>query len=297
MAKYSIWIVSPPNYPHSRAFEEIALSLNYALQELGHQSKIVTSSYDTHGITIVLGAHLLPHAAHYLRDLPDNLIFYNLEQITPGSPWLSSDYIRLLRGSYAQANIRSRGNLQVWDYSQANIAELKKHRINASLCGVGYAPPLTRIENVIDPDIDVLFVGSMNQRRSVIITALSLLGFKVFHAYNSYGIARDALIARAKIVLNLHFYESKVFEIVRCSYLLANRKCVVSEVGMDSELEETFVGALEFCGYGDIVNACTALINNPERRAELAQRGFEIFSAQKQSALLAPLLTHEEKIA
>ena len=38
-------------------------------------------------------------------------------------------------------------------------------------------------------------------------------------------------IARSKIVLNLHQYDAQVFEIVRVSYLLANRRAVVSERG------------------------------------------------------------------
>jgi hypothetical protein len=68
-------------------------------------------------------------------------------------------------------------------------------------------------------------------------------GLRVESAFGCYGEERDALIARARIVLNVHYYESKVFEVVRVSYLLANRKCVLSESGSDIDLEAPSPGA------------------------------------------------------
>ena len=59
------------------------------------------------------------------------------------------------------------------------------------------------------------------------------------HPFNAYGGKRDALIARAKVVLNIHYYAAQVFEIVRVSYLLANSKAVVTEIGPDTDLDET----------------------------------------------------------
>src|SRR5882757_7796130 len=41
MSRYSIWIVSPPNYIHSQAFDEVALSLNAAFRALGLECEIV----------------------------------------------------------------------------------------------------------------------------------------------------------------------------------------------------------------------------------------------------------------
>lgn len=44
MKNYRIWIVSPSRYIHSHAFDEIALSLNCAFRELGHDVPIVRDS-------------------------------------------------------------------------------------------------------------------------------------------------------------------------------------------------------------------------------------------------------------
>lgn len=274
---YTIWVVSPVNYRHSRAFNEVAECLRAAFVELGHEASIVYSSFECQGRTVVLGAHLLNSIP--APDIPMDLIIWNLEQIFPGSPWLTNEYVELLRGGHEEFNFNSTNRkLEVWDYSQSNIDELKKLGIEAKLMPVGYMPCLTRIENVPNPDIDVLFVGSLNERRQKILDDLHSAGLKVLHAVNCYGLKRDSLIARAKIVLNVHFYESRVFEIVRCSYLMANRKCVVSESGEVS------------VPYDSIVSTCVDLVGNDFRREEMAQMGFESFSKEKQSVFLKEAL-------
>jgi hypothetical protein len=94
------------------------------------------------------------------------------------------------------------------------------------------------------------------------------------------------LIARAKLVLNLHFYQAKLFEIVRVSYLLANRTCVVSEAGLDTELETPFLGGVAFAGYGELAEACLRLLGNDAARERIAQRGFEQMRALSQIDML-----------
>ena len=43
------------------------------------------------------------------------------------------------------------------------------------------------------------------------------------------GIARNELIARSKIILNIHFYLSGILETPRVSYAVANKKFIISE--------------------------------------------------------------------
>jgi len=85
----TIWIVSPHNYPHSHAFDEIALALSAAFRALGRQVQIVRDPAGLADTTIVLGCNLMPN----VRPPPSGrLILFNLEQITPESTWLSSEY-------------------------------------------------------------------------------------------------------------------------------------------------------------------------------------------------------------
>src|SRR5262249_41733375 len=120
--EYSIWIVSPPGYIHSRCFEEVALALREAFAALGHDAPIVTDPAEANGQSIALGANLIPR----LGAAPANCILYNLEQIGDDCSWLTPAYIELLR------------NHRVWDYSSKNIEALAQYGIHASLCEIGY---------------------------------------------------------------------------------------------------------------------------------------------------------------
>ena len=89
---------------------------------------------------------------------------------------------------------------------------------------VGYVPELTRVAAAPAEDIDILFHGSMNERRNNVISQLRQAGLNAHTVFGMYGPARDALIARSKVVLNMHYYEANIFELVRVSYLLATAK-------------------------------------------------------------------------
>lgn len=275
MAAYSIWIVSPTGYIHSRCFDEVALGLREAFLALGHAARIVTSAADIEGQPIVLGANLL---AALKMEAPAGAILYNLEQISPESTWLSAEYLSLLKRH------------PVWDYSRRNIAMLAERDISAVLCGVGYVPALTRIQPAANKDLDVCFIGSINDRRRHVLQRLQGLGVKLAIGSGLYGADRDAVFSRSRIVLNLHFYEAQVLEIVRVSYLLANRICVVSETGRDPELEAPLADGVAFAPYQDLAQTCVALIGDDLARDQLAQRGFERFSAISQIAQLKAAL-------
>jgi hypothetical protein len=274
MTRYSIWVVSPPNYPHSQCFDEVAIGLQAAFRALSLEAGIVREPSQLGDITIVLGTNLLPFVTVPPRK---RIVLFNLEQITPGSSWLKGEYLSLL------------GRYPVWDYSERNIAELGRMGIRAQHCGIGYMPELTRIAP-LEEDIDVLFIGSSNERRIAVLKQIVDHGAKVVARFNVYGSARDGLIARSKIVLNLHFYESRVFEIVRVSYLLANRKCVVSEVGSDSRFESQFVPGIAFVPYHKIAEACSELVQDPVKRNALARSGFDRIVSLPQTEYLREAL-------
>jgi hypothetical protein len=272
---YCIWIVTPSGYPHSRCFEELALSLSEAFAELGFAAPVITDPYQARGTAIVLGANLLKS---WPGPVPDRMVLYNLEQVHLGSTWFDAAYLDLLKRH------------QVWDYSALNVAALARLGIHATLCGVGYTSGLTRIPLAFAQDIDVAFVGSLNPRRSQALQAMKNARLNVQAAVGVYGAERDALYARAKVVLNLHYHEAQVFEIVRVSYLLANRICVVSEVGLDQALENPFAKGVAFAPYGELVEACRFLVQRPDARRRIAGAGFEAFKSMPQAPMLKAAL-------
>jgi hypothetical protein len=270
-----IYIVSPENYIHSHAFDEHALSLHHAFRELGYTVPIIRNSREISGTPIVLGANLLPHLGGIC--LPVDSVLYNLEQIQQGSPWLKPDYMDLLR------------QYQVWDYSLKNIVALEDAGIKeVKLCRVGYVPELTRIPQLPEPeqDIDVLFYGSLNPRRREILTQLKEQGLRVEAFFGLYGLRRDSLIARAKMVINIHFYESKVMEIVRLAYLMANKKFIVSERGNDEDLEQPFEKGIILADYEALVDECLTYVADAGKRNRISATGHEAFRSHRQADFL-----------
>ena len=156
----TIWIVSPRDYSHSRAFDEVALALCAAFGALGHSASIVRDPAQLAGTTIVLGANLLLRRPRVRFPASARLILFKLEQITPNSPWIGEGYLALLK------------QYPVWDYSPRNIVELSQLGIAAVHCGIGYMPELTRIPRA-EQDVDVLFIGSTNARRLKVLNEIA----------------------------------------------------------------------------------------------------------------------------
>jgi hypothetical protein len=278
--KFAVVVVSPPGYPHSAAFDEVALTLEQGLLRLGHDAVITRALTGPDLVdrrAIILGAHLAPRAG---LALPPGSILYNLEQIDGASAWLTPALIDLYRRH------------PVWDYSATNADRLVARAVpRPQVVPLGYVPELQRVPaSPGGEDIDVLFYGSMNPRRQRVLDDLKRAGVRAQAVFGVYGAARDALIARSKLIINIHYYEAKVFEVVRVSYLLANRKVVVSERGADRQEEAAFEGAVAFAEYEGLVPTCLQLLADPAARAQRAAAGFDFFSALPEETFLAPAL-------
>ena len=111
---------------------------------------------------------------------------------------------------------------------------------------------MTRIKEN-ESQIDVLFYGSVNERRRKILHELHYK-CKLYCAFGVYGKELNELISQAKIVLNMHYYATAIHEITRTSYLMANKKFIISEYGDDAELERPYYGAIQFCKYENLVS-------------------------------------------
>ncbi|MDE3154301.1 MAG: hypothetical protein KGN76_04325 [Acidobacteriota bacterium] len=271
---FTIYVVSPPGYRHVLAFAEVANGLLQALGELGYRATLTQDPAAIEGRALVLAPHLIP-ASHWRP--PADAILYNFEQAADSSEWFTRAYLDLLRRH------------EVWDYSQANLEYLSSRGVTGQLVPVGYAPCLTRIQPAPE-DIDVLAYGALSDRRIAILDALRARGAKVRRLFDVYGEKRDRYIARARIVLNIHTYEARLFEIVRVSYLLANSRCVVSEEGTDASLEAPYREAVTFAPYEQLVDTTLALLADPAACTRRAAAGFEIFQGRAQRDFLREVL-------
>ncbi len=260
--RFAVCTISPLDYPHSQAFAEVAEALHLGLQALGHDSVQSTRLDNRRRRHLVFGANLLPR---YPVDVPDDAVLINLEQVSDDNAWMTPAYLDQLRRH------------RVWDYCASNLDALARRGVHAAQMPIGYLPQLSRIVADPSPDIDVLFYGSVGERRRRVLLALEEAGVNLHVAFNVYGPERDALIARSRLVLNLHHYGAQLFELVRVSYLLANRVCVVSERGQDRDLDAQFESAVRFADYDALVATCIALLGDPAACQRQAHHGFEHF--------------------
>jgi SAM-dependent methyltransferase len=283
MSRFQITLMRPLGFQHTEAFREIAESLQFGLRSIGHRAQIQENVFDASATNVLLGAHLLSPEQALL--VPPGSVLYNLEQL--GGP--------ILPPQFYEVAFRN----QVWDYSLRNVKKWEAMKCDRAPVHVplGYVPQLTRIRAAPTQDIDVLFYGSLNERRSLIVNALKEAGANVHVSFGVYGTDRDELIGRAKIVLNVHFYDEKIFEIVRVSYLLANAKAVVTECCDDPEMEEGLADAVLGLAYSSLVNGCLALLADEDGRRKLETRGFQWFSQRKESEILRKALESQARAA
>lgn len=266
MTDYAVVLLYPPGYEVVRAFADVAESVHWALIASGHNS--VTSHVPVTGRqNIVFGANNIEIVDF---ELEPNSIIYNLEWIADPNAWWINE-----------AFISAHKKYRVWDFCTHNVHEFKRFGITVEdILPIGYVPQLTKV-NHVEPEIDVLFVGSKNERRSKILNDLHNKGLRVCQLSNVYGHDRDSIIGRSKVVLNMQSMQPKIFEMVRVSYYLANRCAVVSEKSCNHSEYLEYEDAINFCSYNEMVDQTLELCFNSEKRLNLADKGFEVFRQHK----------------
>ncbi|MEQ1715201.1 MAG: tetratricopeptide repeat protein [Hyphomicrobium sp.] len=278
--KVHISIVAPAGNPHWQGFAKTAESFSQALAELGIETSLACNEMLEDRINIVFGAHLMSshEAAH---KIPAGSVIFNLEQISG----FGLDRYPVYK------NIVSR--FVVWDYSPRNIEKLKElsGKSNIVHINVGYTPNLTCVPQTADQTTDVLFYGSLNARRDAVLDEIRSYGINVKHLFNVYGKELDSEVANAKVVLNMHFYEDSIHEIVRTSYLMANRKAIVSECNLNTEIEPDILTAMRPVPYNALALTCKELVRNATERSLLEAAAFQSFSRRSQSRYLMEAIT------
>ena len=249
---FNICIIQPEGYIHSMAFLELAELINYSLIEIGHKSCISFNKIEHKARNIIIGVHLLN--TKEIPQIPIDTVILNTEQIfSDHTSWNSNIF------TWAK-------KFETWDYSDRNI--IKFEEIGApkvKLLNIGHQPELRRIVKSHTQEIDVLFYGSINDRRRKIIDELSKSGIKIKAVFGVYGRNRDELISKSKIVLNLHHYKSEIFEIVRIFYLLTNSKAVVGEVNATTSVDNHIKSGILPAKYEELVSTCLELLASPSK--------------------------------
>ena len=275
--RYNICLIKPDQYIHSLAFIELAELLLYSLQELGFEIQMQFNQLDDNARNILIGCHLLDTAL--IKSVPKSSIIINTEQIYADFTNWNLPIMEWVK------------HFETWDYSERNI--IKFHELGLERIKhlkIGFQKELVRIPKSSVQDIDVLFYGTMNERRITVVNLLKAAGLKVHTAFGIYGPERDQLISRSKIVLNNHFYHSHIFEIIRVFYLMTNSVAVVGEVNPSTSIDPIYLNGIYGVPYLDLHKACLELLEDSARRTKLRQNALETIQQFPQKKFTAELL-------
>jgi hypothetical protein len=276
MARFNICLVKPDNYIHSYAFLELGELLYFSLQELGHEVSFGFNNMEPSASNILIGCHLLDPS--FITQIPASTIILNTEQVYGETDWN--------KPIFAWAK-----HFQIWDYSPKNITKFNQLGIDRTkLLKIGFQRELARLDSSVPKEVDVLFYGSVNERRKVILDGLEAKGLKVKVLFGVYGKDRDEWIERSKVVINHHYYESQIFEIVRVFYLLTNSVAVVGEVNEATSIDAMYQDGILAAQYEDLVDSCVELVRNPQLRDQIQLKALQAISQYPQAPFTEEVL-------
>jgi len=274
-------IIRPSAGDHSGIFIEMAELLSFSIQELGNESLISMAEAKNGYQNIVIGIF---YGGDLWTNLPEGSIIINTEPL----------FARDATTNWSERLIELSLKYTVWDYDPRNLQILSELGVkNSRLLKFGYQKDLERIPFFPDTErpIDVLFYGSSNKRREDIFEQINSLGLAFTSIFGVYGNERDDYIARSKMVINVHFNETNVFEIVRIHYLLNNGVAIVVGVSLSASIEVSYLNCLVGVPYSELVQRGISLKENPNDLLDLRQKALNEFKKTPQTTYMQDLLS------
>jgi hypothetical protein len=193
------------------------------------------------------------------------VIIYQLEPLNKSHWWSEDHIIPILKDAD-----------EVWDYDLDNIKKLKSHGIDAKFKPFLYAEGLKRIKNSSEPDIDILFYGTLSDYRYKFLENINHYG-NLGTTVCAFALTEEILdefIGRSKIIIDLQLNDKEKFiqKQTRLYYALINNKCVLSEKSSRNYYGDLILEADN--NIDDVLNQATFLLttekwkdysNNSER--------------------------------
>lgn len=255
----------------TRHCDFVAQSIRHALQKIGVESSVIYAQPAT-------GYEDLPHfviCPQMFEQLPGLYVAFQMEQ-SVSTRWFTDAYLRMLENSFA-----------ILDYSVANIEALVDkglHRKQFFYLPLGYLPGYGAAPAGSDDVYDVVFYGDINndRRRGFIAALEKVCRVKVFN--DLFGEPLHAELAKARLVVNIHYYEGALLETTRLWECVSLGKLVVSERAVNMDENGDLAELVDFVDLNDVDGMAERvrywLANEPARRTRLkANRNL----AQRQS--------------
>ena len=174
--------------------------------------------------------------------LPGTYIAFQMEQ-SVSSRWFDENYLRTLENAYA-----------ILDYSTINIQFLQDKGL--SLKQINYTPisyiPEYGTTTQKQKEYDVLFYGDANNERRKEYLAAIQKKYKTKLIGNVFGEELYDEISKAKIIVNIHYYEGALLETTRIYECLSRDALIVSESSSDIANHKNLENIIDFTEIGDI---------------------------------------------
>jgi hypothetical protein len=153
---------------------------------------------------------------------------------------------------------------EVWDFSERNTTRWRGLRRAVHHVPTGYHSSMERFQPLPwnDRDVDIVFAGWMNARRQHVLDALARHGLKIVVLSTVYGPNRDKILARAKIAINMLYYEDGTFPVLRTAHCAANSIAAVSEIANEAPAW-TYPAPVP---YAHLVESCCDLLDGGEEK-------------------------------
>ena len=252
-----------PHWPRPFVFTEIALCLRDQLRAAGYESDHLVNEIDPDGVSIVfVPTHAWREATAQLD--PARTVLFNMEQLGSESPWSRGDYVDSLAG------------WTVADYHTANVEALRRTLGPAQRV---HEIPVVPGDGVVfaqgadhHPKVDVLFFGSENERRARIFEQLRATGLSVEVVVGAYAWELTPALQRARLVLHVHYYETRLFPVARMLQPVASGVPIVCETSVCPALNDWSGSGIVFADYDRLAQACVELLADPARQIEGVRR-------------------------
>lgn len=101
----------------------------------------------------------------------------------------------------------------------------------------------------------------MHKKRLAVLRELQLLGYRCTFLQGVYDPERTLMLRRSKLVLNVHYYDSRITETNRLFAALLAGSVVISEHGTD---DTPWRRAVVFVSYSELVSTCDKYLRQPQ---------------------------------
>lgn len=265
--------------PGPAVFLDTIHSVSDSLQEIGYQTRISSNVILNDAINILWGVgSVFSPTYEEIASVatPKNSIIFNMEQLGSSSPFVTQDYLNFI------------SKYIVFDYNYNNLSFLNKNKT------IYFEFPLLPSKNFITDykndhptkkEFDLAFYGHINPRRLYFIDELKSQGLSINIISGLYSSELSSELLKSTAILNIHNYDSGIFEIARCLRPLAMGIPIISEKSaMSIKIKWENSGIFFFDK--DSIDSCKLLLNDPRRLLAGVQRSLNFINLDSNKLML-----------